>query len=229
MEIKNKKKPKGMFVWIIFVAVLVLLGINHISNETFIKNYNKSIYKENIFWGMGFWEPYVAPYNEGNLHYQQGNYEEAKKCYQLALEKSPDKNKTCEIRVNLALSMVVPLEIRDDKKNAEEILPVLEEAAGILTEKDCANGQGTGHHKEAQQLLDEILDLMDRLEQEENPEEEEKKEEEKEEEKETDEEEKNKRKKQLLESQQQGTKERYQNMEESRMLGTYEYYDGKTW
>ena len=225
-KLKNSMKKKCTIVWGVLIACLMLLVINYVANEIAIKDYSIGIYKKNFFSGLGVLEPCIAPYNEGNRYYEQGDYENAVKAYQTALKKSPDEQEECNIRINLALAMVKPLDLKEGE--AEELIPVLEAAEEVLCEKGCANDQGTGHDEDAQQLRDEIAALLEELKQD-------RKEDDNNEKKQDDKKEKDDKKKtedikeQLLELQQQGTQGRNNKLDEAKYLSNFDFYDGKTW
>ena len=129
-----------------------------------IKNYKKEKYEFNQLGFLGFTEPYINPYNRGNIFYSLGDYDRAIAEYDLALSYNPPEPADCMIRVNYALALIAPSDpdkINED--NLEEILDILDEARDILCEDGCANDKGTGHYDPAQTLKDEIDEFEEEL------------------------------------------------------------------
>ncbi len=162
---------KVLIVCLIICSVLLLcLGLNYGANEKMIGNYNQGNYKINSLDVLGFLQPYVGPYNRGNIHYQLGDYDQAISEYQEALQKYPPHSRECKIRINLALAMVNKLDFSSiTEENIEEVKDTLNQAIDVLVEKDCANRDGqSGHDAEAQQLEVELQRILDALEQPQN-------------------------------------------------------------
>ncbi len=151
-------------IWIVFIVLWLVVLANYVSNEVMINKYEKGIYTENKLSWLGILEPYVAPYNQGNAHYQKGEYEQAIESYQKALLKNPPKKKECKIRINMALSKLAMIDfdnLTEDK--IPEIIRQLEDAKAVLTEEGCAEEDGMGHSKDAQQLKEEIDQMIEML------------------------------------------------------------------
>lgn len=150
---------------IIVSVIFMCMGINYVSNERMIHQYNNEVYQINNFDVLGFFQPYIGPYNRGNIYYKLGNYDTAVQEYQKALEKHPSKRKECKIRINLALAMVEKLDFENiTLEDRDEMIRVLDEAIAVLTEKNCANlDQESGHDKDAQQLEIELSQLKEAL------------------------------------------------------------------
>lgn len=158
---------KTLVVSLILSFILFLImGINYIGNEKMIRNYRNEIYKVNNLDVLGFFQPYIAPYNRGNIDYQLGNYEKAVEEYQSALEKHPPHKKECMIRINLALAMVAGIDFENlTSEQVEETIQILNQAIDVLVEKNCANrDHQSGHNADAQQLEIELQQIIDALE-----------------------------------------------------------------
>lgn len=142
----------------IILFVLVLLLTNHFSNEIMIDHYNNKEYQENNITFLGVLEPYIAPYNLGNVYYQRCDYESAIAKYQEALQYNPPEGYDCKIRINEVLAMVATIDADSvDVKNYDETIDYLQSAQAILCEHGCASMEGsTGHNKDAQQLKEDI-------------------------------------------------------------------------
>lgn len=220
-----------MAVWIVFVLFFICFSVNFAANEIMIDKYHEGIYEENNLDIMGFTQPYIEPYNKGNIYFQKGNYEKAIEEYQKALEKNPPHDRECMIRINLALAMVTPInpeEVTED--NLEETINILEEAKDVLTIHGCANeNDHNGHNEEAQTLKDEIDEFEDMLKQKDD--EENSNDDDKDESKKNDDndevENRDETREQLEEIQEQGIEER--NESSIDYWDDFSYYDGPQW
>lgn len=153
--------------WSLLFLLWICLLINHINNEHFISDYEDSIYEKNNFTMFGFFEPYICHYNQGNVAYQNGNYEAAIEEYEKALKSGISQKRDCLCRINIALSMVAPIDIDDiNDQNIDETINQLKEAKQVLTENGCAHeNDSDGHNEDAQQLKEDIDELIEQLEQ----------------------------------------------------------------
>ena len=160
---------KGIITAAFLVVGLVLLkfSFTYFYNEWVIAQYNKGDYSENfnLLELFNVVEPYIVHYNNGNVYYQQGDYEEAIDEYETALEKNPPEGKECPIRINLALSKLALLD--DDalsKEKIDDTIEVLKDCLEILSEDGCATDDGDGHNNRAQRLYDEIKEMLEQAE-----------------------------------------------------------------
>ena len=152
---------------IVFSLCLILYSLNYICNERMISKMEDNIFDNNDFAWLGFMEPWIEPYNMGNSYFKQKKYDKAIEEYDKALKESflPEK-KECDIRVNKALSMVIPIDTENvNDENRLEIIDILDDALDVLSEEGCATNDGHGHDKDAQTLYDEILAYKEELEQ----------------------------------------------------------------
>lgn len=139
---------------VIIVFLLLLRGVSvYAINELVISNYKKEVYNENyiqILYALNLKMSYIDFYNHGNLLYQKQEFEQAKNHYEIALTKHPSKERVCDIRVNLSLSMIAMM---GDNLTIEG----LEESQAVLYQDNCAQSNGTGgKSKEAESLDEEI-------------------------------------------------------------------------
>ncbi len=153
---------------------LILYSLNFFCNERMISKMRDNIFDNNEFAWLGFMEPWVEPYNLGNSYFKQKKYEKAIEEYDKALDiKTLPEKKECDVRVNKALSMVIPIDTDNvTKENRRSIIELLEKAMNVLTEDECATDDGNGHDEEAQTLYDEIKEYKEELEKEEEEEQE---------------------------------------------------------
>lgn len=147
---------------------LVPLSVNYICNIRFISNYDKGIYKSSeVNQILGFTQPYVDHYNNGNVYYNEGDYQGAEDEYRTALRYNPGGEKDCMTRINLALSIVKQIDPESvTAENLDETLERLDDARDILVANGCAHRDDEdGHNKDAQTLKDEIDDFEEQLKQ----------------------------------------------------------------
>lgn len=206
--------------------------INYIANEMMIKKYENNEYTENKISVLGFTEPYIAHYNRGNILYKKDNYDEAVKEYEKALHLNPPHDRECKIRINLALAMVVQIDLENiTQMDVDEVLKTLEEAKDILYEHGCALSDGNGHNKDAQTLKEEIdkleEELKNKMDNKSDPDK--SKDPDKKKKKEGSVENEQEKKKQLQEIQKKGTEERNAQLPQTEYMGNFDFYDGVTW
>lgn len=166
---KKVFKTIGIVVWVLLLIFFGWLAFNYLYNENTIEKYEEHDYSQDVelLTNTSLLESYIPYYNNGNIHYQQGEFEEAKADYLEALEHNPPhQDEECDIRVNLALAIIATLpEDYDAPENVEASIATLEEAKQYLLEEDCAKDDGQGHDKDAQKLKDEIDKLIEQLKQ----------------------------------------------------------------
>lgn len=164
---KRFLKTTGIVVWVLLLLFCGWLTFNYIYNEKTIEKYEAHDYSRDVelLTNTSLFQSYIPYYNNGNIHYQQGEYEEAKADYLEALEHNPPhEDAECDIRVNLALAIIATLpEDYAEPSNVEASIATLEEAKQYLLDEECAKDDGKGHDKEAQKLKDEIDKLIEEL------------------------------------------------------------------
>lgn len=165
-------KKKIIVPMIIVGALLFIICFKQlfhfVYNEYVISQYEKGNYdvNEDILLFMNCFQPYIAHYNNGNIHYQNRDYEEAITSYEEALTLNPPQEKECAIRINLALAIIKTLkEDYDQPENIEESIEILNLARDVLLEEECATEDGDGHSETAETLKKEIEEEIKRLEQ----------------------------------------------------------------
>ncbi len=146
--------------------VCAKLAFTYIFNEILISDYEDKDYSGNVepLLFCNVIQPYLAYYNMGNIHYQNGDYQSAINEYQKALDENPGHDEECSVRINMALAMIGMLgEDYDSEEKIEGSIETLNEARKILIEEDCATDNSDGHSETAEQLKKEIDDLIDQL------------------------------------------------------------------
>ena len=109
------KKVIKIIAIVIGAALFLFFGLltfNYIYNEVIISKYEERDYSKNVdaLLHTNIIQPYIVYYNNGNIHYQKGEYEDAIEEYELALEQNPPhEEEECEIRINLALAIIATL------------------------------------------------------------------------------------------------------------------------
>lgn len=218
-------------VWILLTGCFLFLIVNYSANEIMIKNYNAGNYTENKLSSLGFFEPYIADYNKGNVYYKKGDYDAAIEAYKIALDKHPDEPKDCMIRINLALAMVTPIDASKITENEiEDTIRILKDAKKILCSNGCALEKGNGHNKDAQTLKEDIDRFIDELKQKQEEQSEDDSDNSQSEQTEKpDEETEQNIQKQLEELQKQNNEERSQGLSNNENLGNFDFYEGVRW
>ncbi len=164
------KKWIKYLVLVLAIVLFVISGkyaFSYIYNEWITKEYDSGNYDldtEPLFF-VNCFEPCIAYYNNGNILYQQKDYNGAIGEYQQALGYDLSHGKECDVRVNLALAMIYNM--GDDYASPEKIessIETLKEAREVLLAEGCATDNDDGHDKEAQKLKNEIDELIKQLE-----------------------------------------------------------------
>lgn len=159
----------------IFLVVTSYFAFRYLINKSFVDKYRDGKYEnldEDSLFALNCNDPYLPYYNRGNVYYQNGDYEDAELSYIDALSKNPEHDgedsAECNIRVNLALSMLQQIDFDniDSDKDIERAIDQLLACRDVLVEEGCADEEGTdGHDPEAEQLKEEIDDLIEQLQQ----------------------------------------------------------------
>ena len=160
------KKKIMICAYVLLFLVCGKLGFQYFYNEYIInqcKEGEKALSTGPLM-VVNWIQPYLAHYNTGNIHFENKEYEEAIKEYKEALDLKPGKDEECSVRINLALAMVYGLgEDYASEENRENSLKVLKEAKQVLLENGCDTEDGDGHNKTAQELKEEIDDMIRKL------------------------------------------------------------------
>ena len=219
-----KKKIILLLLLIPLLLVLAKLCITYYLNEQIITEYEKGNYKKDyvrVLKLVNINEPYIIYYNEGNIFYQEKEYDKAINNYEKALKKTSSVDKKCEIRINMTLAMLE----KSKELDSDELRKALEEARENLYNDHCADEEDdSGESKEAEQLEEEIKKLEETTQGGSNGEEEHSTPQEEEE----TEEEKTIRK-QLEDINKDANASRQSDMDDYKNLGNYQYYSGKNW
>lgn len=160
------KKKVIICIYILLSLIFLKQAFNYFYNESVIRKYNNGNYSTDVsaLYFLNCFQPYIAHYNNGNIYYQEGNYDKAIEEYYKALELNPPKYKECSIRINIALAMLERL--GDDYAKPERVEETIEElnaAIDVLLEDGCATEEDDGHSETAEQLKEEIEDLIEKL------------------------------------------------------------------
>ena len=184
-----------------------------------------------------FFQLYIYHYNKGNDYYDKGSYEKAIDEYEKALKRYVPDKKECDIRVNLALSMIAPYDLEDfsdiTEEERKELIEILKAAIDVLVEDGCAHRDDEdGHDKEAQKLKDELQAIINMLMQPaEQPQQQQggNDDDQQQQQQQQQQTQQEQQQQQLQEIMQQGTDEHSQGMQEYDMYNDYNYYDGNCW
>lgn len=123
-------------------------------NEIIKKNYNQNVYDSILvktLYFFNFNEPYIAFYNEGNILYRLGNYDEAINKYQEALHKTKQQDKICDIRINLTLAKYQKIDL--NSTTAKEELENLKETLDL---NHCLGNETTNLSQEISNIQNNL-------------------------------------------------------------------------
>ncbi|MBP5261338.1 MAG: hypothetical protein J6Z43_04325, partial [Clostridiales bacterium] len=146
----------------VYVVVALICGkvlLNYFYNESVINAYEDENYSVNddMLLALNVFEPYIAHYNNANILYKMGQYQEAFDEYQAAIDCGIPHYTECPVRINQALSVIAQLDKNyKDPANIEKSLELLYQARDILLEDGCADKKGKGHSKKAERLKRDI-------------------------------------------------------------------------
>lgn len=158
-------------VGVVCMVAALFLVRRFLLNRSFLKSYAAGEYTteaEQALLTMNTPEGYLPHYNMGNAAYEQGDYDSAVIFYRRALGYYIPAGRECDIRVNLALSMIGRIDFAhlSGEEQIQEAISGLKEARDVLTEVGCADPEGTdGHDPEAEQLKQDIDRMIEQLEQ----------------------------------------------------------------
>ena len=164
--INNKRKLKNSRIAsLILILLACFLFFRHFINEAYINKLDTREYDskiENYLFYPNIPQSYIPHYNLGNAAYEKGDYDKAIHEYQLALGLFPTHPDECNIRINLALSMLHKIDFNDlsSSSKAEEAVNVLLGAREVLTEENCASADSDDGHNEAAEELKEFIDEL---------------------------------------------------------------------
>ncbi len=157
---------KLVIILFILVAIVTLkFCATYAINENMITKYkgrDYSFINGRPLYFLNISEKYIAYYNNGNLYFQNEDFEKAVEAYREALRlRHPKNGRDCKIRINLVLAMLRTFDLENlDEKKINDILQILSEAKEILIENGCANRYDRkGHSEEAEVIKKEIEDL----------------------------------------------------------------------
>lgn len=153
-------------LYILFCLLFIIflrLFLSYFLNEFIINNYNKGIYNDyliKVLYILNFNQSYVVYYNNGNIMYKKGKYDDALYYYQKSISKNPPNNKICDIRVNMSLTIIKNIKSNDN----DYIYSQLEDARDNLYLNNCASkNDDNGKNKSAEKLENEIIKEIERL------------------------------------------------------------------
>lgn len=227
----------------VLVVAFASLATAYASNEANIRKFNNGDYQKNMFALLGFTQLYVEHYNNGNMYYKQGDYDIAIAEYDKALSShiphshynDKDYCNVCKVRINKALAILAGIDLADGAELSDselsKILETLDEAKAVLTEKECAINENSGHNDEAVQLYKEIIELEQQLKNSDGSSDDKDKKDDHKDDTKKENEENDSKKKEILDNQQDGSGERYKELNDLKGLydDDFSYYDGIRW
>ncbi len=146
------KKKVIILIYSVILIIFIKLLLNFVLNTSFIFLYNKGTYKTNILKPLkilNVFEPYIVYYNMGNSYYNNDEFLLAEKEYKKALEKNVPKKRVCDVRLNLALTMI------REKENGTNYS--YDDIKKVLYEDDCAKPDEENGNDEASDELEKEI------------------------------------------------------------------------
>ena len=103
-------------------------------------------------------EPYIADYNQGAARLRMGQYEKAEESFTNSLQKSPAKERLCQIYVNLSLSIEFQADTLLQKSNFNKALELYGRAESVLYNNNCAKkgADSSGEDSKAEAAKDRL-------------------------------------------------------------------------
>ena len=171
------KKPKIPLKIIAFCTMGTLLLVMALGiffkmfvNHRFVSAYDRGEYltdNEEMLMVLNAPESYLPYYNMGNVAFENTDYNSAVGYYTKALSLMPLGQKECDVRINLALSMCYSIDFQhlETQERIDTALIILYKARDILLENGWANEDPElAKDADAQQLKEDIDDLIEQLE-----------------------------------------------------------------
>lgn len=175
-EMTKRERIVLTLVSVVLGLVGSFFGIRYALNVRFLNSFSNGSYVASIphtLTYLNFPDPYLPYQNFGCAAYMMGNYDYAASSFATALEKDPPHDvpypsKECQIRINLALSLVKPLDVEhwSNENERQHLIQVLTIARDYLTEDGCANPEKDvfdGHSEDAEQLKKDIDAALEKL------------------------------------------------------------------
>jgi tetratricopeptide (TPR) repeat protein len=164
IRLKRRKKllllSAGPLIAILLISLKLLSPT--ISNSQLKSSYNSGNYDTALFWSntlkfINILEPYIAPFNQGNILFKQQQYPSAEIEYILSLSLHPPRSKICLIRVNLSLSIEAQADILLKDKEYDQAILAYDRAKMAIYQDNCANTLGTGESEAAERSKERII------------------------------------------------------------------------
>ena len=128
------------------------------------ENYGICQFTTKLCWN--FTQRYIPFYNQGNVDYQEEDYQTAVYHYEKALQMNPPEPEDCRIRINLVLALLHTIDWEElDPDSIDDAKQTLERAKGVLCENGCASSEEyESHCEDAETLKMEMEQLEHSLE-----------------------------------------------------------------
>ncbi len=153
-------------IYIVLAVIFAKLMFRYVYNEAVISAYESEDYSVEVsaLKVLNWYQPYIVHYNDGNIEYQNGNFDTAIEAYSKALALNPPKFKECSVRINVALAMIGRMgEDFDAPENVDDSIAQLQAAKDVLLADECATEYDDGHSETAEKLKEEIEEMLRKL------------------------------------------------------------------
>lgn len=95
---------------------------------------------------LNWFEPWIAPFDEGASHHAEGAYDDAIAAYGKALESVPDREE-CTVRINLALAHEAVGDRQQADQDLDGAIASWQEGIDVLAAGDCPTDAGRGQEQ----------------------------------------------------------------------------------
>lgn len=106
---------------------------------------------------LNWFEPWIAPFDEGASHHAEGAYDEAIAAYGTALEDVPEREE-CTVRINLALAHEAVGDGQQADRDLDGAIESWQQGIDVLAAGDCPTDSGRG-----QEQTDDAAEVDERL------------------------------------------------------------------
>lgn len=136
----------------VFLIMLKLLS-PAIMNSQLKTAYDKENYDAATFWAnalqfTNILEPYIAPFNRGNVLFQKKDFSTAEEEYSKSLELGVPEGLVCDVRVNLSLAIEMQADTMVREKEYDKAILAYDRAKATLYLDGCANRHDDGGSSE---------------------------------------------------------------------------------
>lgn len=149
LERRKKILRRSIIPIMVVLVASIMLSLPGIATSNLIKNYENQDYDAASSWGnlgtgVTIFHSWMAHYNYGTSLYMQKRYSEAEESFTKALDRNPPAEHVCDVRLNLAVSIIRQAELMSQETQQSEIMEMVGRALEIMAGDDCPALSGSG-------------------------------------------------------------------------------------